>query len=225
MPLNLSAGGEDFTPYIKFNAKAGRFYVRPKGAQQDVEVEKPRLAIDMAHIKTGWLFYQEGGSPEKLWDPSPSQAAPRPVGPRKFKRGFEVMVYGADNLPGVGKLELRELSSTAGTAISAILKMHAAYEQGLPKNPGKVPFFKCSGVLSIPGAYGTNYEPVFDLMAWIDRAKVPAFDDHMSERDAQEPSGSPFPPDQPGGNGAAHSAPTGGPPKGHPANLDDEIPF
>src|SRR5262245_65033316 len=32
MPLNLSVGDGDFTPYLKYNAKAGRFYVKPEGA-------------------------------------------------------------------------------------------------------------------------------------------------------------------------------------------------
>lgn len=181
MPLNLTVNDGDFTPYLKYNAKAGRFYIRPQGAAADVEIVNPRLAIDMHNIKTGWLYYVEGSGPEKVWDPSPTQMAPRPVGPRKFKRGFEVVVFGNDNLQGVGTLGLREFSSTASNVITAILRMYEAYEAGSLKNPGKVPFYKCTKVNPVNGAYGTNYEPEFELIGWIDRAKIPAFDEHLEK--------------------------------------------
>lgn len=216
MALNLSAGGDgDFTPYLKYNAKAGRFYVRPQGATQDVEVERPRLVIDMPNIKTGWIYYAEGGGapPEKVWDPSLSQMAPRPAGPKKFKRGFEALVVGADPIQGVGKLGLREFGSTAGVVISAILKMYDAYEAGAKDNAGKLPFYRCSGVVPVEGKYGTNYEPNFQLIGWVERVKVPEFDSHGSGEDS---FGSP--------------PPTGGydernPPPQTRNDLDDEIPF
>lgn len=180
MPLNLKVNDGDFSPYIKYNAKAGRFYARPEGGGDDVEVVNPRLAFDMENIKTGWLYYEEGSGPEKVWDPSKTQEAPRPAGPRKFKRGFEVMVYGKDPVEGVGELGLREFSSTATNCINAILEMFDEYEKGAPVNPGKIPFFGCSGVKAIAGKYGTNYEPRFKLIGWVERSKIPAFDTHAS---------------------------------------------
>jgi hypothetical protein len=183
MPLNLSVNDGDITPYLKYNAKAGRFYIRPQGSSEDIEIDRPRLAFDMARIKTGWIFYQEGAGPEKVWDPSQTQQAPRPAGPRKFKRGFEVMVYGNDPLPGIGIIGLREFGSTATNVITAIIGMYAEYEKGATAHPGKVPFYACQGVKPIQGAYGTNYEPIFVLKGWIDRAKVPAFDAAPSDTD------------------------------------------
>lgn len=178
MPLNLSVGGDgDFTPFIKYNAKAGRWYVKPEGQTDEVEISNPSLAFDMANIRTGWLFYQEGSGPEKIWDPSPAQMAPKPAGPRKFKRGFEVMVFGNAIIPGTHhKLGLREFSSTAGNVITSIVNMYAVYEAGKDVNLGKVPVFACQGVKPIQGAYGTNYEPQFTLAQWVERAKVPAFE-------------------------------------------------
>ena len=75
MPLNIGNDG-DFTPYLKYNAKAGRFYIRPPGATEDVELMNPRLAIDMANIRTGWVCFQEGLAPEKVWDASLTQRSP-----------------------------------------------------------------------------------------------------------------------------------------------------
>lgn len=184
MPLNLQTSDGDFTPYLKYNAKAGRWYFRPQGAQTDVEIFNPRFAVDFANIKTGWFFYQEGQGPEKVYDPSQTQAAPRPAGPKKFKRGFEVLVFGSDQVNGSGVLGLREWSSTASNVISAINAMYAEYEAGVNANPGKVPFFACVGVTAVNGAYGTNYEPGFKLLGWVERTKIPAFDEHLSNSPA-----------------------------------------
>lgn len=175
MPLNLSINDGDITPYLKYNAKAGRWYVKPEGGGDEIEIDKPRLAFDMAHIKTGWIYYQEGSGPEKVWDPSQTQMAPKPPGPKKFKRGFEVMVFGADNVPGIGPIGLREFSSTAANCITSILGMYEEYEAGVAANPNCIPFYQCLGVKPIQGAYGTNYEPQFVLKAWVPIAKIPAF--------------------------------------------------
>jgi hypothetical protein len=215
MPLNLG-GDNDFTPYLKYNAKAGRFYVRPQGVTEDVEVVNPRLAIDMANIRTGWIYYPqagEGGGPEKVWDASLAQAAPKPPGPKKYRRGFEVMVYGNDNLPGVGVLGLREWSSNAGNANNAIVKMYEAYEAGAAQNPGKVPFYVCAGVTPITGQYGTNYEPKFELKGWVERTKIPAFDDyHEKQSMRSEPA-------------HAHAGPMDSVPPVTADPLSDSIPF
>ncbi len=238
MPLNLSINDGEITPYLKYNAKAGRFYVRADGSQQDYEVVNPRLVFDMANIKTGWIFYQEGVGPEKVWDPSPSQIAARPAGPRKFKRGFEVMVFGNDQLPGFGPLGLREFSSTATNVISSMLAMYAEYEAGMSANPQAAPFYVCTGVKPIQGTYGTNYEPQFALKGWVPRSKIPAFDARDHDQPASVPAGAMAYAEASGGF-APSSAPNGSfapnarqrqqapmpAPDNYGAQLDDEIPF
>lgn len=183
MPLNLTINDGEFNPYIKYNAKAGRWYVKPEGGGDEVEIDKPRLAFDMAHIKTGWIFYQEGSGPEKVWDPSPSQMAPKPPGPRKFKRGFEVMVFGPDTVPGIGLIGVREFSSTATNCITSMLDMYADYEAAVTANPNAIPVYQCLGVKPIAGAFGTNYEPQFVLKQWVPRSKIPAFNAPPSDAD------------------------------------------
>ena len=217
MPLNLSVSDGEITPYLKYNAKAGRFYVKPASGGEDVEVHSPRIAIDMANIRTGWIFYAEGTGPEKVWDAAPDKAAPRPPGPKKWKRGFEVMVIGNDPIPGIGPMGLREWSSTANNAIAAILKMYDAYEQGLKTNPGKVPFYNCKNVIAVQGSYGTNYEPEFVLLGWVDRAKVRAFDEHAETRPTATPTV--------GTNGRGDTWDERNPPPPTGDELSDSIPF
>ena len=227
MPLNLSVNDGDITPYLKYNAKAGRWYFKPQGATDEVEVLNPRLAIDMARIKTGWIFYQEGAGPEKVWDPSPDRTAERPMGPKKWKRGFEVMVFGNDQLPVGGKIGLREFSSTATNCITAILSMYAEYEAGMKANPNCVPFYICTGVKPIQGSYGTNYEPLFVLKTWIPLAKIPAFNPKADEDigwDNSPPVDNTPPPTSPDDYAGASGARMQERPGVDP-DMDQEIPF
>lgn len=211
MPLNLGSDG-DFTPYLKYNAKAGRFYIRPQGATEDMEVVNPRVCIDMQNIRTGWIYYPEGGGPEKVWDPTLSDMAPKPPGPKKFKRGFEVLVFGNDRLSNGQTLGLREWASNAANACAAINKMFEAYEAQANQNIGKVPFFACKGVTPINGAFGTNYEPKFEIIGWVERAKVPAFDEHLAGKSEVAPRHDPAPPPDENSYGGGHMP-------------DDDIPF
>jgi len=195
MPLNIGSSENEFTPYLKYTAKAGRFYIRLPGTEADIEITNPRLAIDMANIRTGWLCFAEGMGPEKVWDLSPDQVAPRPPGPRKFKRGFEVMVFGPDKIQGTTSIiGLREWASNAGSTGDAINKMYAAYETGRAANPSKVPVYVGTGVIPIAFANGTNYEPRFELKSWVERSKVPAFDEYLGKQATKAP---PPPPAQP----------------------------
>lgn len=235
MPLNLSVNDGDFAAYLKYNAKAGRFYAKPEGGTEEVEIHNPLLAFNMAAVRTGWLYYAEGSGPEKIWDPSPQHAAERPPGPKKFKRGFEVMVYGNTVIPGTQqKLGLREFSSTAGNVIAAMLRMHAEYEAGMAANVGKYPVYACDQVKPITGMYGVNYEPIFTLKMWVDRSRVPEFDAPPAHKPAPATSShdsfaGQYPARAPMGNGTAirdnPNITTGRQPAPAQELPDDEIPF
>jgi len=215
MPLNLSVGDGDFTPFLKYNAKAGRFYARPDGGAEEVEIVNPTLVFDMANIKTGWLYFPEGAGPEKVWDPSLEQQAPKPSG--KFKRGFEVMVYSNGIIPGTTqKLGLREFVSTAMNVNKVVSQMWDDYRAGLTTNSGSLPIFSCNGVKPINGAYGVNYEPLFVLKGWIPRSRVPEFDEHETSTPA---------PARPKPTLAVASSGGGRGPSENPADFTDDIPF
>jgi len=153
----------DFKVYVNYNSKAGRWYTKAdeKDAQL-FEVTNLTAIFDIENIKTGWILFAAGQAPIKNFDPSLTQAAPKPEG--NFKRGFELDLYSEKNLLG-----LREFSSTAGCVIEA---MNALYDQWMAArgaNPGKLPVVKCAGVLPITGTNGTNYQPQFEIVGWADR--------------------------------------------------------
>lgn len=169
--LGLGGGDGDFTPFIKYNAKAGRFYIRNEEGQE-VEVVNPRLVFDFEHIKVGWIRFPEGMPPEKVWNAPGAPFVPRPPGGKDWKRGFEVLTFGPDKVEGI-RIGLREFASNATAVGEAIEDMYDSYAAVHLEHDGELPIFQCSKVEPISGKYGTNYKPVFELISWVDKGKVP----------------------------------------------------
>lgn len=193
MALNLSANaGGDFVPYLKYNAKAGRWYVKSE-TLGEVEIQNPRFAIDISNIKTGWVLFSNGGAPVKVWDVNGvRQPKPADIGQSKYKEGFEVLVFGGEPLPALGneKMGLRELCSSAAALKAPII---AVYNQAMAEqaaNPGCVPVVRCTGV-TVTKTKEANYEPTLVLEKWVPRLAIPAFDEAAS---GQRPTASATPP-------------------------------
>lgn len=161
MGLNISTGGgEDFAPYVKYNAKAGRWYV--KKDEGEVEVVNPAFVADFDNIKTGWFHFAAGLAPSIVYDPDLSTPAPKPS--ENHKKGFEVEVFSKATLGGVCVF-----SSTSGIVGSAINEIYEQYEKERGSNPGMLPVVQCSGVTPEVGKHGTNYKPVLTIAKWIPR--------------------------------------------------------
>lgn len=165
---NPAGGDSSFTVYVKYNAKAGRWYTKEdKPEATEYEVTNMTAVFDIANIKTGWFLFAAGVAPAKTFDPSLSQAAPKPG--EGFKRGFELNVFSEKNLGG-----LREFSSTAGAVIESMNALYDAYMAAPESKDGKLPVVKCVGVHAITGKHGTNYQPQLEIVGWADRpAEMP----------------------------------------------------
>ncbi len=159
---NTSSGG-NFKVFVKYNAKAGRFYTKAdEQGSEEYEVTNFTAVFDMDGLKTGWFLFAPGVAPVKNMDPSLSEASAKPGD--GFKRGFELDVYSDKNLGGV-----REFASTAGAVIDAMNDLHDHWEAGRATNPGKSPVVKCVGVVPVTNKHGTNYRPQFEIVSWADR--------------------------------------------------------
>lgn len=165
MPLmNNPAGGDgNFTIYLKYNAKAGRWYTKDdKPEAAEYEVTDMTAVFDLQNVRTGWFLFAAGVAPVKQFDPSLTEAAAKPG--EGFKRGFEVNVFSGKNIGGV-----REFASTAGAVIDSINSLYDAYEIAPERAQGKLPVVKCTGVNPVTGKHGTNYSPTLEIVAWVDR--------------------------------------------------------
>lgn len=167
-----NSGSGDFTPWVKYNAKAGRWYI--KGDNGDVEVQNPVFVADFANIKTGWFYFASGQAPEKVLDPSLTQRAEKPArtytdsktGAVKdaFKRGFLVNLYSKQNFGGVV-----ELSSTAEAICTPIGELYKLYSESAESKTGQLPVVSVKGANPVTGKHGTNYVPVFQIEKWVAR--------------------------------------------------------
>jgi len=161
MPLNIEPrSNEDFVPYVKFDAKAGRWFVKADSGDEQ-EVRDMTALFDLQNIKLGWLLFNEGAAPEATWDNGKVEAQPTP----KHRRGFSINVFSPQKLGG-----LRELRSNSNAAISAIKSLYEQqYEIAPEAKKGLVPVVTCENVLPIKSKFGTNYQPVLKITKWVPR--------------------------------------------------------
>ena len=242
--LNLSTGG-DFSPFLKYNAKAGRWFVRGDNGT-DVEIEHPRFAIDLENIRVGWILFPQASPPSFVWD-FEGIRAPKPEG--AYKDGFKVFIMGTEPQPGLGSCSLgvREWTSNAYAVKAGMMDLYRQYQENAEQNSGKVPVVRCVNVKVIKGEYGDSFEPVFVIETWVDRSRVPQLTTAVSDDlqsvhpapapDTVTPFASPSPlsvkppamaqsdnsrPVGPGEEAAAVAKRAATPLS---ADLDDEIPF
>ena len=88
--MSLDIGSGSGRPYVKYNAKAGRWYARGDNGQ-DVEIQAPTCIIDFDNIATGWFLFRENQAPDRAIDPAKGIRAVQPT--PEHKRGFVVMCY------------------------------------------------------------------------------------------------------------------------------------
>lgn len=166
MPLNLEPRSADFIPYVKFNAKAGRWYSKTETGEE-FEVSNMTAIFDLESIRVGWLLFTEGLAPDATWDSGPTAAAPPTP---QHKRGFSLNVYSKKELGGI-----REFSSTSNITIVAIKELYDKFENAPERKQGMVPVVRCDNVLPVKSKFGTNYQPVLTLTKWVPRpAELPA---------------------------------------------------
>lgn len=183
MALGLSTestgGGGDFTPVVKYDARAGRIFRIDREQTGDgwetknVEITNGFTAVmDLENIQVGWALFQAGVMPSlamvKLGQPMPAQPSD------KHKQGFKVLMKLGKSSGG----DLREMAATAKCVLQGVDALHTAYEAGVKDNPGKLPVVILQGTESITSEgkdkdgnkqSSTNYKPIWAISKWVDR--------------------------------------------------------
>lgn len=173
MTLNIGGLGI-IKPYVKFNARSGKWLMRGLDGQ-DVEIECPVFLADLANIATGWLRFQEGQAPERVMDPSLSEKAPCPG--RDFKRGFVVLLYSPKWFGGIA-----EFASSSVHVCNAIRELYSDFKAIADQHPSQAPVISYTGADAMKDRLGTNYRPIFKIGQWVNRPAV------LPDRSPVEPS-------------------------------------
>lgn len=190
--LSIDAGGGDFTPWLKYDARAGRWFRkgdRDKGEQGPVDVTTNFSAVfDLATIEVGWIDFPTGSAPIMITQPISAGIPQRPVG-GQFKQGFRMR---AALPPGLGG-GVYEVAASAKAFIAGIDALHTAYQNAPEAKQGKLPVVVMTGTTMIetttPKGTNRNYGPVLQIDRWIDRpASMPAQGFHSASAASLTPT-------------------------------------
>jgi hypothetical protein len=161
MGLNIVSQGGDFDPWVKFNGKAGRWYIKgADGAEQ--EIANPTFVADFANIKTGWINFVAGMAPDRVWDKSITEPTAKPS--EAHKRGFSLRLFSKASFGGVC-----ELSSSSMHLCNAISELYDQFEKEIGAHKGELPVVQCTGATPQKDKMGTNYKPTFAILKWVPR--------------------------------------------------------
>lgn len=178
MGLGLQTGGAggDRTPFIKYDARAGRMFRvdrSEKGGEwvtDSVDVTNGFSFVpDLANTKVGWINFSDQG-PQKvlvrLGDTMPARpSGTNAKGKAAFQQAFEILAA----LPaGIGG-GIREFASTAGCVIDAVSELHDVFSASPESKTGKLPVVVLESAVPVKSGQSTNYKPVFRITGWIDR--------------------------------------------------------
>lgn len=171
-----SGGGGDIVPFVKFDARAGRFFRRDRTqdsagqyTSNDVDITSTfKAIIDMENLEVGYIKFNSASAPEfqlvPLGDPMPHK--PADAG---YKQGARMMMKLHASCGG----DIREATSNAAAFLKGIDELHTAYESQKAANAGKLPIVMLKTTIPITSGSGqkksTNYQPVFDIVGWAPR--------------------------------------------------------
>lgn len=169
-----SSGNGNFLSIVKYDARAGRMsrIDREQGADgwtstpTDITTQFS-CVMDLENLEVGWMYFSPGTPPDYQIVQNGENPGPAPSDGHKL--GVRVLLKLSKDVGG----DVRELTSTARVAVSAISRLHDAYLQGAADNPGKLPIVKLVGAKPVPSGQGvkksTNYAPEFEITGWVDR--------------------------------------------------------
>lgn len=199
--LQTESGGGDFTPVVKFDARAGRMFRVDR--EQDgggnwntnnVEITNGFTAVmDLENIEVGWLLFAAGVAPQltlvKLGQPLPQRPSDQ------HKQGFRMIMKLGKSSGG----DVREIAATSKAVLGAVDDLHTAYEAQKAANPGKLPLVALTGSKAIvstgKGQSSTNYAPIFEIQKWIDRPAELGGTAAAKQEEAPKPAPAPAPVD------------------------------
>ena len=210
-----SAGG-DFTPIIKYDARAGRIFRVDRldtgngfeNNQVDITASF-KAVVDFENVEVGWIDFPVGSAPSFVLTSMGKQLPDRPSA--KHKNGVRVLLK-LNKVCG-GDKPVREIAGTSKAFLNGIEEVYAEYDREKVKYPGKLPVLVLLSTTPIKSGSGqtvsTNYRPKFKIDGWAvrpeDLVHIPVTTDAPASAAAPPSTGSTAVP-PPGAAAAAMTA-------------------
>lgn len=194
---NSSGGNGEIVPYVKFDARAGRFFRNDRTESNGAYSNNPvditngfKAVMDLENIEVGYMKFGAGTAPEYLLVALGSPMPHKPADPG-FKQGARIMLKLASSCGG----DVREITGNAAAFLKGVDDLHTAYEAGKAANPGKLPIVVLQSTLPIKSGQGqktsTNYQPVFEIQGWAPRPNDLVFTPKSGGQQVASPSTAP----------------------------------
>lgn len=175
-----STGGGSTGPWLAWSSngsamkeiKAKSWVLRGKDTngskfENNVPAFEQGVVIDLDSLKLGWE--REGiDRPERRWNPSLSQAMPRPSDEKKPSGGY-VWTNALSVRVALGKGETATWEQGQWAAYEGFRRLAAQINQQAADNTGKLPMVKQSGVETIKLGNGAANVPILEIVKWVDR--------------------------------------------------------
>jgi hypothetical protein len=175
-----STGG-DFTPIVKFDARAGRVFRVDREQTADGFASNPiditaafKAVVDFENVEVGWMDFPPGSAPSFVLVPlaSMSQGQTLPDKPSaKHKNGVRFLLKLAK--PCGGDKPVRELAGTSKAFLAGVEEVYKEYLKEKPKYNGQLPVISLASTTPVKTGSGaqssTNYRPTFKIEGWAKR--------------------------------------------------------
>ena len=175
-----SASGGDFTPIIKYDARAGRIFRIDRVdtgdgyANEQIDITATFKAVfDFETVLTGWMLFMPGAAPSfSLVHLNPDNQTPLPDRPSaEHKHGTKTMIK-LSKACGDDK-PVREIAGNSKAWVGSYEKLYAQYRSERHKYPGKLPVVVLASTDPVTSGNGkqksTNYHPNWRIDGWVDR--------------------------------------------------------
>jgi hypothetical protein len=200
-----TGGGGEFRQRISYNAKSGRLMrvdrsQNAAGEWQSSETDitsTGKFVMDIPNMKVGWIYFSATGPQTALaplGHPIPAKpAAPAGETASQFKAGFQVLVALHSSCTD-GTEPVREFMANSQTLLTVIDALHDQYLAAAESGQGKLPVVALTSTQPVKSKHGTNYTPVFEIVAWVDRPPSLAADAAPAATQAVAPPAAPVSP-------------------------------
>lgn len=167
MALGLSMGDGDYTPYAKYDARAGRWFTKINDV--DVDITDGFTAVfDLDTVEVGWMIFASGVAPVYAVQDIRLGVPPQPRS--DMRQGFKMNICLPSSIAGGG---VYEFSSTAKSVIRLIDRLHTEFVNAPEQAEGKLPVIKMNGTTVVetkgPSGVTRNYAPNLQIVSWVKR--------------------------------------------------------
>jgi hypothetical protein len=166
----------DFTPIVKYDARAGRMFRVDRldtgnGFENNpVDITQGFKAIfDFENVEVGWLNFTPGAAPDLRLVAMGKQLPDRPS--PTHKNGIRLLVKLTKACGG--DKPVREIAGTSKAFLSGVEAVYAEYAKEKAKYPGQLPVLVLEKTTPVKSGSGerqsTNYHPTFRIDGWMPR--------------------------------------------------------